>query len=98
MLLKKIVENGLLPLNEPIEFIASRRETKKMLNTSFITCVRENAKNAHLTMKVSIKPPHEEKGLQVVDVLCRAIYQKYENNNDQYYQIIQPLILDINEK
>jgi GH15 family glucan-1,4-alpha-glucosidase len=97
ILLKKLVEKKILSTNESIEFIASRRETKKMLNTMFISCLWETAKKANLNIKISIKPPQEEKGLQVVDVLCWSIYQKYEHQQQYYSSIIASQIIILEE-
>jgi hypothetical protein len=74
-----------------------------MLNTAFIASIRETAKKYNTTIKTAIKSPHEEKGLQVVDAVCWAMYQKLELNDESYYQLIQPLIrekmvLKLNEK
>ena len=75
-----------------VEFTASRRETKKMLNSAFVACLREIAKKKTINIKISIKPPHEEKGLQIADVVCWSTYQKYELQNEHFYDIITPLI------
>jgi hypothetical protein len=77
---------------DTIEFIASRRETKKMLNTAFVASLWETAKKHQLRIKALIKSPHEEKGLQVVDAICWAMYQKWELYDASFYQIIQDLI------
>lgn len=60
-LLDRIFNSGLLPLNETIKFIASRRETKKILNANFIFTIEQYIKKTGLNMIVSIESPSKEK-------------------------------------
>ncbi|MDR0859971.1 MAG: DUF3800 domain-containing protein [Candidatus Peribacteria bacterium] len=93
ILWKQIIKENLLPTNEKIIFTASRRETKKSLNTTFIELLKATAKQNNINVEVAIKTPFEMKGLQLVDFICWAFYQKYEMNQYQYYDIIQPLVV-----
>jgi hypothetical protein len=47
-------------------------------------------------MEVSIKSPHEEKSLQVVDFVSWAIFRKYEYGDDSYYNLIKNKIAEEN--
>jgi len=47
-------------------------------------------------IKISIKTPSEEKGLQAVDFVSWAIFRKYEKSDDSYYQIIKRKIIEEN--
>ncbi len=87
---KKIVSN-----DKEIELIASRRETNKFLNENFKSYLNRQVKSNHNgTMKVSIKTPSGEKSLQAVDFISWAIFRKYENGDDSYYNIIKNKIIE----
>jgi hypothetical protein len=74
-------------------FFASRRETNKVLNEKFKNDLEALTRKYGAKMEIAIKPPKEEKGLQVVDFVCRSAFQKWENKDEQYYEIIQPLVV-----
>jgi hypothetical protein len=88
-LLKVSLKKRHFPFHQPITFIASRRETNKTLNAEFKRYLETAMKNCNVEMEVLVKPPKEEKGLQVVDFICWAIFQKYERNDVDYYSIIE---------
>jgi hypothetical protein len=45
---------------------------------------------------VEIRPPHQEKSLQVVDVACWAIFRKQEHGDSSYYNLIKQKIVEEN--
>jgi len=47
-------------------------------------------------MKIQIKTPSQEKGLQVVDFICWSIFRKIEHGDDSYYKIIKQKIVEEN--
>ena len=93
MLIHVLITKNILPQEEKIFFIASRRETNKTLNENFLSYLKSQNKDK-LDIEFIIETPYQKKGLQVVDVLSYAIYQKYENGNDELYSMIEKLIIE----
>jgi hypothetical protein len=60
-LLVHLFESNILPSTSPIDFIASRRETNKHLNTSFIASIENVSTTYKVNMKVQIQTPYKEK-------------------------------------
>jgi hypothetical protein len=90
ILLDRIFTRKLVPLDEPLHLIASRRETNKFLNHNFQAYLeQQTTKNHKLALDVSILPPHAEKGLQVVDFASWAIFRSYERGDSSYYDVIR---------
>ena len=90
-LLNKCITNKTLSHNEPISFIASKLYTKNKHTQDFINSLENNSL---LDIKVDVKSPYEDKGLQAVDFISWSIYQKYENNNDEFINIINEKIIE----
>jgi hypothetical protein len=87
----------LIPLNETIHLIASKRETNKFLNQNFKNYLEKQATNTHkVDLKIEIKSPHEEKGLQAVDFICWSIFRKIEYGDESYYNKIKSKIVEEN--
>ena len=93
LLIHVLITKNILPQEEKIFFIASRRETNKTLNENFLSYLKSQNKDK-LDIEFIIETPYQKKGLQVVDVLSYAIYQKYENGNDELYSMIEKLIIE----
>lgn len=95
ILLDRICTKKLIPTNQPITLVASRRETNKFLNQNFRDYLERQSKdNFDLKLKIEIKTPYEEKCLQVTDFLCWAIFRKREHNDESYYNIIKSKIIE----
>jgi hypothetical protein len=94
ILLDRITTKKIIPTKNTIQFIASRRETSKLLNQNFLGYLRKSAEVKPFTLEFHIKTPLQEKGLQIVDFCCWAIYQKYEKQEESYYALIKPLIIE----
>lgn len=90
-LINSVINDNLLPINEKINFIASRRETTKSLNENFLNYLKSKNKDWP-NIEFSIKAP-QEKWLQLADCLSFAIYQKYEKRNSKFYDIINKKIV-----
>jgi len=87
----------LMPDLGNISFIASRRETNKFMNENFKNYLNSQVNHKHkINFKSHIKTPSEEKGLQVVDFISWAIFQKYENDEESYYDALKDLIVEDN--
>ena len=93
LLIDVLITKNILPQEEKIFFIASRRETNKTLNENFLSYLKSQNKDK-LDIEFVIKTAYQEKGLQVVDVLSYAVYQKYEHGNDELYSMIENLIIE----
>lgn len=99
ILLDRILSKGLLQINDldPIEIIASRKETNKFLNQNFKSYLQSQlSKNHKVAVTISIKTPAEEKALQAVDFASWAIFRKYEYKDDVYYNFIRNNIIEEN--
>ncbi|MDH4161855.1 MAG: DUF3800 domain-containing protein [Nitrospirota bacterium] len=95
ILLDRIFSKKLLVTSEPIEIIASRKETSKFLNLNFKSYLQSQlAKNHNVSVKISIKTPAEEKALQAVDFASWAIFRKYESRDEEYYKIIKRRVVE----
>lgn len=97
ILLDRIFTKGLIPINQEITLIASKRETNVFLNENFKNYLRNQAKNTHkVNLRIEIKTPFEDKALQAVDFLSWAIFRKYEYRDKTYYEIIRKKIAEEN--
>ena len=97
ILLDRIITKKLVDKTKRIHLIASRRETNKFLNENFKNYLTNQARNNYrVDIKIEIKTPYEEKGLQAVDFISWAIFRKYEYGDDSYYNIINEKIVEEN--
>lgn len=94
IVLDRICTKKLIPKNEPIYLIASRRETNKFLNNNFKNYLQKQAEGNHrLKIEIEIRTPHSEKCLQVADMVCWAIFRSREHNDDTYRDLIKEKIV-----
>ena len=97
ILLDRIITKKLVDKTKRIHLIASRRETNKFLNENFTNYLTNQARNNYrVDIKIEVKTPYEEKGLQAVDFISWAIFRKYEYGDDSYYNIIKEKIVEEN--
>ncbi len=75
-----------------ITYILSRRETSRNKNDLLRYRLQTLAPSAIRTIRIEIKRPSEEKGLQVADFVSWAIFSML-NGNNSYYVIIQNKII-----
>jgi hypothetical protein len=95
ILLDKVMKNKILQAKGLVELIASRRETNRFFNKNFENYLQQQAKKwPEIKITIKIKSPHEERALQATDFVSWAIFRKYENNDDSYYSIIKPKIIE----
>ena len=78
--------------NESVHVIASQRETNASLNTDFLEYVQKSLDRYNKNISIILASPAKEKGLQVVDMASWAIYQKYEYEDSNYYDLISKKI------
>ena len=97
ILLDRVFTKKLIPTNMPISLIASRRETNRFLNDNFRNYLMDQLHLNHkVPMHIEIKPPHEEKCLQIVDLICWSVFRKYEHGDASYYNLISRKIIEEN--
>ncbi|MBI5220448.1 MAG: DUF3800 domain-containing protein [Candidatus Liptonbacteria bacterium] len=97
ILLDRIYRKKLLPVNEPITLVASRRQTNKFLNENFKWYLAQQTERNHaLRLTAEIKSTREEASLQIVDFASWAIFRKYEYGDDTYYNLIRQKIVEEN--
>ena len=95
ILLDRVYSRKLIPIDQPIHLIASRRETNKFLNQNFKHYLESQSDSKHnVRLIIEVRKPSEEKCLQVVDFVSWAIFRKREHNEDAYYNIIKPKIVE----
>lgn len=97
ILLDRVCTKKLIPIDEKITLIASRRETNKFLNQNFSSYLKNQVKNNHkLDIDIEIKSSSQEKALQVVDMISWSIFRKYEHSDESYYNLIKQDIVEEN--
>lgn len=97
ILLDRVYTKKLIPIDEKITIIASKRETNKFLNINFSSYLKNQTKNNHnIDIEIDIMHPSAEKGLQVVDLISWSIYRKYEHKDESYYDLIKTNIIEEN--
>lgn len=95
ILIDRVYTKKLIPTNEPIRLVASRRETNKFLNQNFCSYIQNQVQSNHkLDIKVEIRTPHEERCLQAVDFVCWAVFRKIEHGDDSYANLIKQKIVE----
>ena len=96
ILIDRICTNNIIPTDSPIELIASRRETNKILTDNFKKYLQSQIKGNHtkVNIAVAVKTPSQEKGLQVADFACWAIFRNREHKDDTYYNMIKGVIVE----
>jgi len=97
ILLDRICTKELLPKDEQIILIASKKDTNKFLNENFKNYLKKSLNTKHkLKIKIEIKTPFEEKSLQAVDFVSWSIFRKQEHNDEVYYNLIKEKIVEEN--
>jgi hypothetical protein len=97
ILLDRIFTRKLVPIDQEIVFIASKRETNAFLNENFRNYLKNQALNTHkVRLHIEIKTPSEEKALQAVDFVSWAVFRKYEYQEESYYDMVQKKIVEEN--
>ena len=95
ILLDRLFTKKPIPPLEPVTLLASRRETKRLLNENFKNYLQNKIINDHkLQLTIEISSPSHEKSLQIVDVVSWAIFRRYEKGDDSYYNLIKSKIIE----
>lgn len=95
ILLDRVYTKKLIPTNDPITLVASRRETNKFLNENFCGYLsKQVAGNHNVKLSVEIKTPQQEKCLQIVDTVSWALFRKRERGDESYSNLIKSKIIE----
>jgi arsenate reductase-like glutaredoxin family protein len=95
ILLDRIYTKKLIPLDEPISLVASRRETNKFLNKNFCNYLSDQVSGNHkLKIAIEIRTPQERKCLQIVDCVCWSLFRKREHGDESYVNLIKSKIIE----
>jgi len=93
ILLDRLVNKGVLPSDDGVTLIASKRETNKFLNENFKDYLTRQV-GLKVGIRVEIATPDDEKSLQVADFASWAIFRKHEHGDSSYRDIIANLIIE----
>lgn len=95
ILLDRIYTKKLIPIDEPVILVASRRETNKFLNDNFCQYLSGQVNGNHkVKVSIEIKTPQEEKCLQVVDGVCWSLFRKREHGDESYANLIKSKVIE----
>jgi hypothetical protein len=79
-------------LSKTVILIASRREKGKSSDSRFKERVESKIKSCcSVDIDIKICTPAQEKALQAVDVVSWAIFRKYEEGDNEYFNLIKNL-------
>jgi len=90
-LINRLYTDGVMNKSDKINFIASRRNTSKKLNDDFSESIEHSTHD--IIFDHTIMPPSEDKCLQAVDFISWSLWQKYENGDETYSDIIVDKII-----
>jgi len=90
-LINRLHADGIISTGEDIKLVASRVNTSKHLNNEFLESVISHIQGIDFDAEV-IKPS-DDKCLQAVDFVSWALWQKYENGDEIYSDIIADKIV-----
>jgi hypothetical protein len=85
-LINRLYADGIISKSNDISFVASRRNTSKKLNDDFSESIEQCTPEFNFEHK--IMAPGDDKCLQAVDFASWALWQKYENCDESYSDII----------
>ena len=85
-LINRLHADGVISSEGDIKLIASKRNTNKYLNDDFLESVISHIKG--INFDAEIKKPCDDKCLQAVDFASWALWQKYENGDKTYSDVV----------
>lgn len=93
--LDRIINKKIINTSDTVTFIASQRETNRLLNENFKNYIAKKINEHHnLNIQTIVSHPSNHKGLQVVDACSWAVFRKYEYKDNSYYNIIKNHIIE----
>jgi hypothetical protein len=98
ILLSRVISRDIYMRDGQTILKASRRETNKALNRSFVETLEAFVKREYkFDLDIEIVSPIEERSLQIVDFISWSILRKYELNDSSYFEIIESVVVDLLE-
>ena len=95
ILLDRLHNQEFLPIEEPIDLYADRKDTNRYLRENFIRYLTTSMKKRRDgAFAVTLRSSHENKSLQAVDFISWAVFRKYEKGDYQFYEIIKNRVVD----
>ena len=91
-LINRLYAAGIIMKSDEINFVASRRNTSEKLNSDFAKSIENCTRNVNFNH--CILPARNDKCLQAVDFVSWALWQKYENDDNSYSDIIADKIVE----
>lgn len=97
ILLDRLHNKNILKDDDKVLIYIDQRETNKFLKKNFENYLTENL-NGKIknSFEIKIKGSETEKCLQAVDFISWTIFRKYEQNDYEYYKIIEEKIIEEN--
>lgn len=90
ILLNRILDKKLIDTDKKVHLIASRRETNKFLNSNFKNYLKNKTQQNHsVDIDINIALSHQEKCLQIVDLISWSYFRHVEHEDSSYYNIIK---------
>lgn len=95
ILLKRLIKSGGLTIDSIINLCIDRKDTKKQLRENFLKYLtRGMSETRKAAFSVQLLPSYDNKSLQAVDFISWAIFRKYEQDDNEYYEIIKDKMID----
>jgi len=95
LLLNRVVIDHSDVMGDNLIVVASRRSTSRYINNEFELYMTKYLVSKNVQkFNIKIATPTNEKSLQVADFVSWAIYRRHEFNDDTFYSIIEPQIVD----
>ncbi len=80
-------------MGDSFELIVDRSKNKRSLREDFDRYIRTNFKELGFNIPIKHEDSRINGGLQVLDFISGAVFNKYEFNNTKYYDIIKSKII-----
>jgi len=90
-LINRLYTDGMIQKADEIKFTASRRNTSEKLNDDFLESIEQSTPK--VKFMPSILSARDDKCLQAVDFVSWALWQKYENGDETYSDIVADKIV-----
>jgi len=90
-LINRLYLDGIIQKTDDIKFTASRRNTSEKLNNDFTKSIEQCTPSVNF--KHNILYARDDKCLQAVDFVSWALWQKHENGDESYSDIIKDKII-----
>jgi hypothetical protein len=85
-LINRLYADDIITKSDKIKFIVSRRNTSKKLNDDFSESITRCTLDVNFDFMIIA--PSDDKCLQAVDFVSWALWQKYENHDESYFDLV----------